>query len=222
MIRTLIVDDDFRVAALHAKFVTRTDGFEVVGTANSGRDALSAVADLTPDLVLLDVYLPDINGLELLRQWRTAMSPVGVIVITAAREARAVRAALAGGATHYLIKPFEYEELAAALKRFQQQRSLVDQLSSASQADVDKIFVPASHRNETRPLPKGLNTETAEIVRTALEHAPELSAAECSDQIGISRVSVRRYLEYFTQEGIAAVRLEYGRPGRPTRRYRLL
>ena len=85
MIGVLIVDDDFMVAKVHAGFVSALEGFEVVGTASSGAEALAEIARLQPDLVLLDVYLPDMTGLEVLRRLRAGGSPVEVIVISAAR-----------------------------------------------------------------------------------------------------------------------------------------
>lgn len=221
MIRTLIIDDDFRVAELHAKFVNRVEGFHVVGSAHTAREARAVVSEKSPDLVLLDVYLPDGNGLELLHQWRAEQQPFGVIVITAAREVEAVRAALTGGVAHYLIKPFEYEELAEALARFRQQHAVVGAMASASQEEIDKIFAPARRHGDDQSLPKGLNAQTAQLVRQVLREKAELSASDCADLTGISRVSVRRYLEYFVRTGVATVRLEYGRPGRPTRFYRV-
>ncbi|MFW6719560.1 response regulator [Streptomyces sp. MAR4 CNY-716] len=64
MIRVLVVDDDFMAAGLHSRYVAATDGFEVAGVAHGGAEALRAVARLRPDLVLLDVYLPDMDGVQ--------------------------------------------------------------------------------------------------------------------------------------------------------------
>ncbi|WP_113718267.1 response regulator [Arthrobacter dokdonensis] len=221
MIRVLVLDDDFRVARIHAKFVSITPGFVVIGTAHSGREALTLVEDLSPDLILLDVHLPDINGLDLLRQWRAAGVAIDAIVVTAAREAESVRAALAGGATHYLIKPFEYDDLAAALRLYQQQHQRITSLASASQDDIDKIFGHTQAQTKSQPgmLPKGLSLETSKLIKEALTNADEISATQCADLTGISRVSVRRYLEYFVHADLASIRLQYGSSGRPTRYY---
>ena len=62
MIRTLIVDDDFRVADVHRGYVERLDGFRVVGEAHTAGEALKSIQRLRPDLVLLDLYLPDLPG----------------------------------------------------------------------------------------------------------------------------------------------------------------
>ncbi|MFD6177482.1 MULTISPECIES: response regulator [unclassified Isoptericola] len=223
----LVVEDDFMVASIHRRFVERVDGFRVVGEAHTGADALAAVEALRPDLVLLDVHLPDINGIEVLRRLRAAGRDLGVVVITAAREADTVRAAAAGGAAHYLVKPFASEDLAARLEAFRRAHEALDgrdRPGGPGQAEIDALLAPQPSRagGGARPaLPKGLSQETADAVLAALSDGAELSAAECADEIGVSRVSARRYLEHFATTGRAAVRLNYGTAGRPERRYRL-
>lgn len=103
----LVVDDDFMVAEIHRRFVDRVDGFRAVGVARTGAEAMASADALRPDLILLDVYLPDMTGLEVLKRLRADGNLVGVIMITAARELDTVRGALDGGAADYLIKPFE-------------------------------------------------------------------------------------------------------------------
>ncbi|TDW90789.1 response regulator of citrate/malate metabolism [Kribbella pratensis] len=217
MIKVLVVDDDFMVARIHRGFVDRVDGFEVVGTANTGDQAVAALGELSPDLVLLDLYLPDIFGLDLIARLRAVQPDVDILVITAAREADAVRGAVRQGVVNYLLKPFGFEDLRARLREYARRRASVpDQVTS--QADVDRVLAPA--RQLVNRLPKGLSQETADLVTAALRAAPDnLSAAECAEKVGISRVSARRYLEFFAAQGQAEVSLRYGTTGRPERRY---
>ncbi len=219
MISVLIVDDDFMVAKIHERFVARTEGFRVVGSARTGADALSLVADLAPDLVLLDVHLPDMSGLDVLATLRAVGSDAGVIMVTAERSADAVRTALHGGAMQYLVKPFEYDDLAA---RLHQVATALGMLGSgeADQELIDQVFGTSAGQPGLPPLPKGLSPETAGLVLAALRSTAELSAAEAAAQVGLSRVSARRYLEHFVTVGDAEVRLQYGNAGRPERRYR--
>ncbi|GAA1611211.1 response regulator [Kribbella karoonensis] len=217
MITVLVVDDDFMVARIHRGFVDRVDGFEVVGTANSGDAAVSALESLTPDLVLLDLYLPDVFGLDLIARLRAVQPSVDILVITAAREAEAVRGAVRQGVVNYLLKPFGFEDLRARLQEYARRRASIPS-QVTSQADVDRVLDPA--RPLVNRLPKGLSQETTDLVTTALRNTPEnLSAAECAELIGISRVSARRYLEFLTTQGQAEVTLRYGTTGRPERRY---
>jgi response regulator of citrate/malate metabolism len=218
VISTLVVDDDFMVARIHAAFVARTPGFEVVRVVHTGADALRAVHELHPDLVLLDIYLPDRNGVEVLERLRAETPEVDALVITAAREVDTVRRALRGGVVNYLIKPFEYEALRERLEQYAATHDHLAGITAAAQSDVDRVF---GARAQSRPLPKGLSSETAELVRSVLRDTPDdLSASECAALAGLSRISARRYLEFFAELGTVKVKLRYGAAGRPERRYR--
>lgn len=219
MIRVLVVDDDFMVARIHARYVMRTPGFTVVGQAHSGADALTAVRRLRPDLVLLDIYLPDTSGLDVLRRLRgEGPAEVDIFVITAAQDVDSVRQAMRGGVVNYLIKPFDYAALQERLERYATLRRELAGVSSAGQAQVDRALGATA---PDRRIPKGLTHETAAMVERALRDAdPDLSASECAERVGLARVSARRYLEYFVASDRAAVRLRYGATGRPERRYR--
>lgn len=218
MIGVLIVDDDYMVARIHEAFVSRTDGFEVVGVAHDPADALEAVARLQPDLVLLDVFLPGASGLDILADLRAAAPDMDVIVVTAAREAETVKRAVRGGAVQYLMKPFTQEDLRERLDHYRRTHRALDPGSTAEQTEVDRLF--ATPRQTQAALPKGLSTETLQLVLKVLsEHGADLSAAETAGAAGISRVSARRYLEHLVSAGRAEVRLRYGEVGRPERRY---
>ncbi len=223
MIGVLVVDDDFMVARLHSTVVERTPGFRIVGQAHTGERALAAVRELRPDLVLLDIYLPDISGLDVLRELRggaASGADVDVLVITAAREMETVRSALRGGAVHYIIKPFDVPVLQERLRGYAQRRQELAALAAPGQDDVDRVFGTASAVR----LPKGLSEETAGLVRRVLAAGDEgegLSAAACAERAGLSRVTARRYLEHFMATGQVTVSLRYGGTGRPERRFRL-
>ncbi len=224
MIRVLIVDDDFMVARIHTAFVEQTEGFEVVGTAHNGADALELAGSLAPDLVLLDVHLPDISGLEVLERLRAQGLSVAVVMVTAERGAAAVRAALHGGAMQYLVKPFEYDDLADRLRRVAAALASLpagDDEGRVDQAAIDQAFGAGRAGGDVPVhLPKGLSPETADLVLAAAKMVEEISASEAAEAVGLSRVTARRYLEHFVDTGAAEVRLQYG-TGRPERRYRV-
>ncbi|MEH0842684.1 response regulator [Micromonospora sp. CPCC 205711] len=220
MIDVLVVDDDFMVARIHRGFVERIDGFRVVGTASTGEQAIAAVDELRPDLVLLDLYLPDMFGLDVVARLRAARHDCDVLVISAAREAEAVRRAVRYGAVNYLLKPFGFDELRTRLEQYAARRNAPRTTTVADQADVDRVLSRSAAHIATSALPRGLSAETAELVERALrEQSGTLSAAECANRVGISRVSARRYLEHFADSGRAEVALRYGSAGRPERRY---
>jgi response regulator of citrate/malate metabolism len=214
----LVVDDDFMVAEIHRRFVDRVDGFRAVGVSRTGAEALSAARELRPHLILLDVFLPDMTGLEVLQQLRSEGDRVGVIMITAARELDTVSGALDGGAADYLIKPFEFPQLKAKLEAFAARADALESGRGVDQTLIDSLFGgPAG--SPAQVLPKGLGPETGRLVLDAVRDAGEVSAAECADLVGISRVSARRYLEHYLSVGALELRLQYGL-GRPERRYR--
>lgn len=217
MIKVLIVDDDFMVAKVHAGFIQRTPGFTVVGAAHTGAQAIAETERLQPDLVLLDIHLPDINGLDLMQRLREVAPELDVLVISAAREVETVRKALRGGIVHYLIKPFSQADLQERLEHYRNAYQGLDSAKDvAEQSDVNRVF--GLDRAE-RPLPKGCSIETLRRVEATLNSAAgDLSAAEVAEELGTSRVSARRYLEYLHDEGALEVRLRYG-VGRPERRY---
>lgn len=223
MTTVLVVDDDFMVAKLHSRYVAATDGFTVAGVAHTGADALRAAEELRPDLVLLDIYLPDMDGISVLRELRAKAEDGGhhvdALFVTAAKDAHVVREALRAGALHYLIKPFDRAALRDQLRHAAALRARLDTLGEARQADVDQIF--GGRPRASRELPKGLAPHTADLVeRTLRANAGGLSAAECAEAGAFSRVSARRYLEYFADTGQAEVTLRYGGTGRPEHRYR--
>ena len=220
-IRVLIVDDDFMVARVHTGFVDKVEGFEVVGVAHTAADALVQVAEHRPDLVLLDMYLPDRFGLDVLGELRSAGKDCDVIVITAARELDAVRGAIQRGVVDYVLKPFGFQDLRERLERYAAQRQLLRGGAGqvGGQDDIDRVLTRAG--SGPGALPKGLSPETVAVVADALRTADgTLSASEAAEAVGISRVSARRYLEYFVTTGRAEVSLRYGTTGRPERRYR--
>ncbi|GAA2285015.1 transcriptional regulatory protein [Streptomyces ruber] len=219
-IDVLVVDDDFMVTRVHRTFVERVAPFRVVGTAGTAGEAVAAVDALRPDLVLLDLYLPDGFGLDVIPRLRAAGHDCDVMAITAAREADAVRGAVRHGVVDYLLKPFEYEDLRPRLERYAAQRGRLLTTVVRGQADVDRVLAGAFATAPGTALPKGLSVETAGLVERVLRTAEgTLSAAECAAATGVSRVSARRYLEYFHAVGSAEVTLRYGAAGRPERRY---
>ena len=222
MIGVLVVDDDFRVADLHAQFVARVEGFSVVGVAHTASAALEIARTKRPDLVLLDLYLPDEHGLSVLQKLREGPGPhPDVIVISAARDVPSVRTAMQGGVVQYLVKPFAFRVFADRLTGYRELWTQARRTGDVAQRDVDRLFSLMRTPAGATDLPKGLSEPTMALVRKEFEAAgAEFSAAEVAARIGISRATAQRYLAVLEQDGKLELTLRYGTAGRPEHRYR--
>ncbi|PZE36798.1 two-component system response regulator [Curtobacterium sp. MCSS17_006] len=208
----LVVDDDFHVADLHRRQVDEVPGFralEPVGTLAAARSALSSG---TVDLVLVDVYLPDGSGLDLLRSIDT-----DTFVLSAASDSGTVRRAMRSGALAYLIKPFTAGVLAERLQAYARSRNVLDERSTLDQEAVERAFRILHAGDSGGASPS--RAATAALVLEQLVAGEERSAAEVAAAIGVSRATAQRYLAQLTADGTVAMQLRYGAAGRPEHRY---
>lgn len=218
---TLVVEDEVAVAGVHQGFLLAHGGFEVVGLAHTGADAVQACERLRPELVLLDIHLPDMSGVDVLgRLRRLEGPPIDVMAVTAAQEAETVRAAMAGGVVSYLVKPFTMAMLHERLDHYLARRAAVQADTHLDQRQIDRLL-RAPEGRAPAPLPKGLSQESLDQVVAALHGLGDGSAVEVGAEIGMSRVSVRRYLEHLVESGRAVRRPRYGTAGRPEIGYRM-
>ena len=220
MISVLIVEDDFRVADLHREFVERCDGFEVVGVALTAGQACEMNQQLIPDLIILDLYLPDEHGLDIVSSLRSD-SGADVIVVTAARDVLNIRAAMQHGALFYIVKPFRFVAFRERLDAYAQLRTRLADAPEMSQEAIDNAY--SVLRTMVQDLPKGLSAQTLQAVERALDESEESLTSETVAHVtGVNRVTARRYLIYLVEAGRAEVHSEYGTPGRPKHLYALI
>jgi two-component system CitB family response regulator len=208
-LRVLIVDDDFRVSGIHRDLVDARGGFEALTPVRDAASARRAIAEHRPDLLLLDVYLPDGDGIELGRG-----AGIDRFVLSAASDGATVRRALASGALHYLIKPFDPAALHDRLDRYARYRNLLEG-EELSQDAIDRAGAVLRGGSSASPAREG----TQQLLLGALA-AGEASSAEIAERIGVSRATAQRHLSDLAARGIVAVSLRYGTAGRPEHRYR--
>ena len=212
----LVVEDEPVAAEAHGAYVERTSGFTLAGTARTGREAMRLAGALAVDLVLLDLHLPDVHGLDLWPALRVRGGGCDVMAVTSARDLDAVRAAVATGVVGYVLKPFTYRALADKLERYREYRGALAAGGPASgQGQVDAVLATLRGRGATS-LPSGLAEETLAAVTAVLQRsAGRVDAEGVAAACGASRVTARRYLEHLVEVGLADRSLGYGGPGRP-------
>ncbi|MGP5218953.1 response regulator [Arthrobacter rhombi] len=211
-LRVLIVDDDFHVAKLHATYVNTVPGFTALDPVGTADQARLAVAAQHPDLVLLDVYLPDALGLDLLQTLDT-----DVFILSAAAEASSVRQAIRRGAIGYLIKPFAAEQLSQRLRGYARYRRLLTGNQGVDQDTIERAVRSLSPTMGAGPSHARSATEAA--VLEALEPGRQCSTIAVAQQVGVSRATAQRYLSALVEDGTAEIHLQYGNTGRPEHRY---
>ena len=221
MIRIIVVEDDPMVAQLNAAYLGRMEGFEVLGIFGNGREALEYLREHPADLAIVDVYMPACSGMELLRQMRGTGIQTAVIMITAATEMKVVEEALRLGIEDYIIKPFSYDRLRDSVLRFRDKNSLVQQSQRASQEMVDRLLGNKPARLPEKDLPKGLNAKTLAAVRAVLDRDRDHTCESISAASGLSRVTVRHYLNYLIETDVLTSAIDYETGGRPRVLYRL-
>ncbi len=219
----LVVEDEPLIADAHGQYVTRVPGFALSGIAHNGQQALQIIRQRSIDLVLLDLNLPDLHGLELCRTLRTAGIDIDVIAVTSTRDLAAVRAAVSLGVIQYLLKPFTFRSLQDKLELYANYRRSVNRdlgkdISQASQSEIDRAFVTLRGISSAT-LPTGLSDHTLETVVTELQRNKPLSASQLAQLCDMSRVTARRYLEHLTAAGAISRRQRHGGSGRPEIEY---
>ncbi|MGY3313031.1 CitB family two-component system response regulator CitT [Peribacillus simplex] len=222
-IRAVIAEDDFRVADIHEKFLKNFDEIEVVGKAVNAKKTLRILEQKSPDLLLLDVYMPDQLGTDLLPDIRRKFPNVDIIMITAATDKEQLEKSLHYGVENYLIKPVEMKRFNQVIEEYLKKAHLMKSKQEIDQDFVDLILkkgTAASETNDGPALPKGVDEITLTKVFEVLETSDiGLSAEQVSGQIGASRTTARRYLEYLISVKKCKAEVVYGVVGRPERRY---
>lgn len=225
-IKVIIVEDDPMVRDIHRRFIASIDGFTVVGEAASGKSALELLEEKEANLAILDVYMPEMDGIRALRAIREKRRDLDVIMITAAQGGDIIKEASRLGVFAYLIKPFTFERFTHTLESYKRYYYKIGDKEGAFSQDELNGFFLAGDKGLSTDLPKGLHNttlqKTIEFMRDSQNQKEGISASELGAHLGVSRVTARRYLEYLVRAERAVVQPEYQEWGRPVNRYRLI
>ncbi|QNB47884.1 response regulator [Thermanaerosceptrum fracticalcis] len=217
-IRVLIIEDDPMVIDINRKVVQDIPGFTVVGTARSGTEGLEAINQYKPNLVILDIFMPQLNGLEFLKEMRKNGQDMDVIMVTASQDPLYLKEGMRYGVVDYLIKPFRLDRLKASLENYLNMARRLHGKKSISQEDIDSMVKKTKVEED---IPKGLSLYTLNIIKEFIkEKKQSFTADEIADNLGLARVTARRYLEYLVMTQEVEISLEYGSIGRPVKKYK--
>jgi CitB family two-component system response regulator MalR len=224
LIKVLIVEDDPMVIKFNKYYLEQIDGFKLNGIARSANEAFNILSKEEIDLILLDVFMPITDGLELLAQIRKMDKNIDVIMVSAARDSATVKKALHYGAVDYLIKPFEFERFSSALNNYRDREKLVNDKDELSQEELDKHILYQKEECNLIEFPKGLDKNTLKISWEKIIQNKDkvFSTQELAKLVGVSRVSMRKYVSFLEEKGALKKKIEYGSIGRPIYRYKCL
>ncbi|MBP3447687.1 MAG: response regulator [Clostridia bacterium] len=223
MYKVLIVEDDPMVAMINEQFVSRHKDFVVAHKCNDGKSALEYLDENEVDLIILDVYMPYMDGFETLRQIRKKQISVDVIMVTAANEREQLKEGLHLGVVDYLVKPFTFERFKVALDKFIAQVEALKDLDKLNQKNID-FLIDKSRKKANELYPKGIQEKT---LQTIMEHLKEnknkwLTGDEIAEKVGLTGVTVRRYMTHLSETGMVIADMNYETGGRPRMLYKLL
>lgn len=220
-ILTLIIEDDPMVSNINKRFLKQNSAFQLIGIANNGTVAMEYIEKQDIDLLLLDIYMPKLNGMELLRNIRSEEYKIDVILITAANSHEEIEEAMRLGVVDCILKPFTNNRFQRALNMYIKRHLLFRSQDNINQKEFDSLQNKIDRSNQTDGvLPKGLDNFTLNLIRQTLQSSDNpLSAKDLFDQIKLSRITARKYLEYLVENTEISLDLKYSKIGRPTKLY---
>ena len=221
MYKVIIVEDDPMVAMINEQYVRRNKQFCVASVCKDGKHALEYLKHNTVDLIVLDVFMPHMDGFETLRQIRKNKISAEVIMVTAANDRESLEEALHLGIIDYLVKPFTFERFQMALEKYVAQIGALKQIETLNQKNIDFIIENSRKKSEDI-LPKGIQEKTMSLIVTRLKECDKekMTGDEIAEGIGLTGVTVRRYMNYLMESGRVIGEMNYETGGRPCMLYR--
>lgn len=222
MYKILIVEDDPMVAMINEQYIKRNKNFEIVGKCNDGMSALDFLENNTVDLLILDVFMPKMDGFETLRQIRNKQITVDAIMVTAANERESLEEALHLGIVDYLVKPFTFDRFQMALEKYIAQNNALKDIETLNQKSIDHIIDNARKKSEDL-YPKGIQEKTLELIMEYLKVNKNtwFTGDEIAEKVNLTGVTVRRYMNYLAESGKVVGEMNYETGGRPCMRYKV-
>ena len=222
MVKVLIVEDYPMIAVINKRFVQQIENAEVFGPVMYEEEVLEVLKNEDIDLIILDVFLPKKNGIDILKSIRNKKYLTDVIMVTAANNVEEIKKAFAYGVVDYLVKPFEFDRFEEAYKKFKKKNDILYKNKGLVQSDIDKMFSENSSKKiQEEILPKGLNKRTLDkIVDFLMDNSEKVwTLREIAYEIKISNVTIKKYMDYLESMDRISVEMTSGNIGRPELKY---
>lgn len=220
MIKVVIAEDDFRIAQVHEQFLQKISSVQLVGKALNAKETMDLLSKNEVDLLLLDIYLPDELGTDLLSTIRDTYPVVDIIMVTASTETGMLQKAVKYGVSNYLLKPVTMKKFVETVEDYKRKKNILSVSDEMDQTMIDRFFGTTNHSTiMQKDLPTGVDRHTLEKVKEVVKELRGVSIDEMSEQMGVSRTTARRYLEYLVSINVCIAKHEYGIVGRPQRKY---
>ncbi|MBQ9106363.1 MAG: response regulator [Clostridia bacterium] len=222
MYRVLIVEDDPMVAMINEQYIKRNKNFEIVGKCSDGASALNFLENNAVDLLILDVFMPKMDGFETLRKIRNKQIMVDAIMVTAANDRDSLEEALHLGIVDYLVKPFTFDRFQMALEKYIAQNNALKDIDTLNQTSIDHIIDNSRKKSEDL-FPKGIQERTLQLIMEYLNGNKNkwFTGDDIAAMVGLTGVTVRRYMNYLAESGRVIGEMDYETGGRPCMRYKV-
>lgn len=223
MYKVLIVEDDPMVAMINEQYIKRNKNFELVGKCSNGSSALDFLDNNDVDLLILDVYMPKMDGFETLRRVRNKKITVDAIMVTAANDRASLEEALHLGIVDYLVKPFTFDRFQMALEKYISQNNALRDFETLNQKNIDHI-IDNTRKKSDDLYPKGIQEKTVDLIMEYLKanEGKWFTGDDIAEKVGLTGVTVRRYMNYLAESGRVTGEMNYETGGRPCMKYRII
>lgn len=219
--KVLIVEDDPMVSMINERYVSRNDNFTVSSVARNGKEALDYLSCNTVDLVVLDKFMPVIDGVTVLQKIRELNIECEVIMVTAANDTSTIQKTMHLGVIDYLIKPFTCERFDAALKKFINKVETMTKNDILEQKNIDSLMQSPPKEKEKYDLyPKGIQKKTLDMLISYFNKTSGYQRGESiASDTGLSIVTIRHYMSYLVKQNVITETINYETGGRPSSLY---